>query len=145
MKKLTLILLLALGVMAVRAEIDSAKRREIEKMMRLTGMEKMVDQLMSQMITTFRTSYPDVPESFWDKFKSKMNSRDLIEKLIPLYDKYYTTEDLKAVNTFYETPAGRKIISTLPRLMSEAMEVGKEWGAQVGREVAAEIKAERGK
>lgn len=145
MKKITFILLIALGVLAVRAEIDTAKRREIEKMMRLTGMEKLVDGMMGQMITTFKSTYSDVPEDFWDKFKAKMNSRDLIEKLIPLYDKYYTTDDLKAVNAFYETPAGQKIISTLPKLMTEAMAVGKQWGEKVGREVAAEVKAERGK
>ena len=145
MKKLVFILLLAVGVLAVRAEIAADKRREIEKMLRLSGMEKMMDQMMDQMIASFKTTITDVPPEFWEKFKKNMNSRELIDKFIPLYDKYFTTDDLKAVNAFYETPAGQKILTTMPKVMSEAMTIGQQWGEQAGRRAAAEAEAERKK
>lgn len=110
------------------ADLTPEKRKEIEKMLRLTGMEKLMDQMKTQMLSSFRTEIKEVPEVFWTKFEQKMDMRELIEKIIPLYDKYYTLEDLKAVNAFYESPAGKRVLSTLPQIMQEAMLIGNEWG-----------------
>ena len=71
-----------------------------------------------------------------------MNTRDLIEKIIPVYDKYYTIEDLKAINAFYETSAGQKVLSALPQLMQETLKIGEEWGQKIGQEAAEEAEKE---
>jgi len=42
------------------------------------------------------------------------------------------------VNAFYESPAGQRMLSTLPQLMQESMEIGQEWGEKVGRQAAQE-------
>lgn len=126
----------------VRADVAPAKRAEIEKLLQLTGMTKMVDQMKAQMIASIRQSQPQAPAEFWDKFSEKMDARQLIEKIIPIYDKYYTVDDLKAVNQFYASPAGQKIISTLPNVMQESMRAGQEWGAQISQEAAQEVQAE---
>ena len=39
-----------------------------------------------------------------------MDTHELLEMLIPLYDKYYTTEDLKAVNAFLRESNWTEII-----------------------------------
>src|SRR5215469_13530327 len=89
------------AVLASQGDTPPDKRKEIEKMLRLTGMEKLVGQMEMQMITAWKAQMPQVPELFWTKFQQKMDTRELIEKVIPVYDKYYTTEDIKAVNAFY--------------------------------------------
>lgn len=144
MKNLALIFVFILFscASAATAEIAKEKRQQIEKMLRLTGMEKLLDQMKTQMLSGFRTQMPEVPRTFWDKFEEKMDMRALIEKIIPLYDKYYTLEDLKAVNAFYETKAGQKILSTLPQLMQESMEIGQEWGEKIGKQAADEAEQE---
>lgn len=125
------------------AEITPEKRVEIEKLLKLSGMEKLVDQLMGQMITSLKPSFPDVPEEFWVKFAKGMDAKELIARIVPIYDKYYTIEDLRAVNAFYETSAGQKVLSTLPQIMKESMQAGQEWGASVGERVAREVEASR--
>jgi hypothetical protein len=144
MKKLFIIALLIICsyVSNARAEISPEKRKEVEKMLRLTGMEKLVTQMEHQMISAFQKQIPDVPEDFWSRFEKKLDVRELIEKIIPIYDKYYTLEDLKAVNAFYESPAGQKILSTLPQVMQEAVKIGQEWGEQIGKQAAAEAEEE---
>ena len=97
---------------------------------------------MNQLIASFKTQMPQVPEAFWTKFQQKMDTRELINKIIPIYDKYYTIEDLKAVNAFYETPAGQKVLSTLPQIMQESMKVGQEWGQKMGKQAADEAEQE---
>jgi len=40
----------------------------------------------------------------------------------PLYDKYFTEEDLQAMIDFYKTPTGKKTISVMPQLLQESMQ-----------------------
>lgn len=111
-------------------------------MLQLTGMEKLMVQMKTQMVSGLKTEMKQVPESFWEKFQQKMDTRELLEKIIPLYDKYYTMDDLKAVNAFYESPAGKKVLSTLPQIMQESVAIGQEWGAKIGRQAAEEVAKE---
>jgi hypothetical protein len=124
------------GVMPVE------KRQEIQKMLRLTGVEKLMGQMLTQLMGGLRAQMPDVPEVFWTKFQQKIDTHELMDKIIPLYDKYYTTEDLKAINAFYESPAGQKVLRTLPQIMQESVKVGQEWGERIGKQAAEEAEIE---
>ena len=141
MKHVRILLVFAFffGATFARAEIDAEKRKEITTMLKLTGMEGLVDQMMGQMLAGLRQQSPQVPAEFWDSFSKKVRGADLIEKLLPLYDKYYSLEDLKAVNAFYSSPAGQRVLSTLPSIMQESMVIGQEWGQQVGQQAMQEI------
>jgi hypothetical protein len=74
-----------------------------------------------------------------------MDVNELIEKLMPIYDKYYTLEDLKAVNAFYESPAGQRLLVVAPMAMQDAMKIGQEWGEKLGKEAATEAEQEANK
>jgi hypothetical protein len=136
------LVLVASVTFSARADVSAEKRKEIEKMLRLTGMEKLVGQMQTQMIASLKAQMPQASQLFWTKFQQKIDTRDLIEKLIPIYDKYYTTEDIRAVNAFYETPTGQKLISTLPQVMQEAMKVGQEYGEKMAKQAAEEAEQE---
>jgi hypothetical protein len=140
-RKLIVLLSLALALSA-HAEIAATKRAEIDKMLRLTGMEKLMDQMKTQMLDGLKSSMPDAPAGFWEKFSAKMDTRELLEKIIPIYDQYYTIEDLRAVNAFYSSPAGQKVLSSLPQVMQASMKAGQEWGEKIGQEAAEEVAGE---
>ena len=145
MKKLFIIALMVLGsfVSLARADITPEKRVEIEKLFRLTGSEKLMTQMMGQMVAAMTKGRPDVGDDFWNRFTQKMDMHELIEKIIPVYDKYYTLDDLKAINAFYESPAGHKILSSLPQVMKESMQIGQAWSEKIGRQAATEIQREK--
>lgn len=128
--------------MVARADIAPEKRAEIEKLMKLTGMERLVDQMMHQMIGNFRQSMQEVPNEFWDQFAKKVKASDMIELVMPVYDKYYSLEDLRAVNAFYSSPAGQRVLSTMPQVMQECMVIGQKWGEKIGQEAVEAAKAE---
>ena len=123
---------------AARADISPEKRQEIEKLLTVTGMTNLMDQMKGQMINSLRSTMPNVPADFWTKFEAKMDSGQLISKLIPVYDKYYTLEDLRAVNAFYQSPTGQKLLSTLPSVMQEGMQIGQKWGQEIAQAAAKE-------
>jgi uncharacterized protein len=130
---------------SVGAEISPEKRVEIEKMLRLTGMERLMDQMKGQMITGLKPTAPTLPDAFWERIEKELDMGELIEQILPVYDKYYTLEDLRAVNGFYSSPAGQKILKTLPEVMQESMKIGQEWGEKIGERVGREVVAEQAK
>lgn len=111
-------------------------------MLRLTGMQKLMDQMKSQMLTGLRNQMQDVPEEFWTRFEKKLDVNELIEKLIPIYDKYYSLEDLRAVNAFYASEVGQRLVATLPKITQESMAVGMEWGKRIGEQAEREAREE---
>jgi hypothetical protein len=142
-KLLPLVLLIFIACHSpAQQEISQDKRAEIDKMLRLTGMEKLAGQMMSQMMSMMQQQMPDVPKEFWTKFQAKADVHELVEKIIPLYDKYYSLEDLKAINAFYESPIGQKMLLTLPQITQESMKIGQDWGMKIGRHAEQEAQKE---
>jgi hypothetical protein len=47
----------------------------------------------------------------------------MIDEMVPLYARYYTVEDMKAMAAFYRTPTGRKTLTLMPKLMNESMQI----------------------
>jgi hypothetical protein len=110
--------------------IKSEKQTEIEKMIQLIGIKQMIDQMSAQMLTQLKTSNPNMPESYWTKVQIAMSAQSLLDKMIPIYDKYFTLEELKETNKFYSSPVGQGLVTKLPIIMQESSSVGKEWGAE---------------
>ena len=74
-----------------------------------------------------------------------MDMHELLEELVPVYDKYYTLADLKTVNAFYETPTGQKVLAALPQITQESMQIGQAWGQRIGAQIMAEAQQEKSK
>jgi hypothetical protein len=127
------------------APVDPAKVIEIRKLLELTGTVKITKQVMDQMITGFRSQNNSVSSEFWDRFEKEMDIDGLVNKMIPIYAKYYTLDDLKTVNTFYQTPTGQRVLAATPQIMQESMGIGREWGQQVVSKLLAELKEEKEK
>jgi len=121
------------------APIDPVKEVEIRKLIQLSGTERMMDQMKAQMFTMFRQKAGTLPPEFWTKLDKEMDSKQLLDKLIPIYDKYYTLDDLKAVNAFYLSPVGQRILQNQPLVLKESMAVGRQWGQQAAMKTMVEM------
>ncbi len=49
---------------------------------------------------------------------------EIIEEIVPLYARHFTANELHQIAVFYKTPAGAKMLVTMPQVMSEAMVIG---------------------
>ena len=52
----------------------------------------------------------------------------LVDLMTPVYQKNITLEDLKEINKFYQTPAGKRISGAQPKIAVESTQVGQQWG-----------------
>ena len=124
---------------AVPTAIAPEKKALIEKIFALTGAKSLMESQLNLIIPMTKKTNPEIPDEFWCRFSKKMNMEDLANQIYPIYDKYFTVEDLKAFITFYETPAGQKMVKTMPQMMQEMTTTCSQWGASVGKEVSAEM------
>jgi hypothetical protein len=121
---------------------NEALRKDIQKLLILTGSDQVAIQIMNQMITMFKQSSPQVPEEFWQEFmkEAEANVADLNNLVIPIYAKYLSHEEIKELIRFYETPVGQKILKVLPQIMQESMVAGQQWGQQLGEKAVTKLK-----
>ena len=55
-----------------------------------------------------------------------------VDLVIPVYDKYYSDADIKALIKFYQLDIGKKTIKVMPSLIGESMKIGQAWGQKLG-------------
>ena len=133
----------AAGVVPVM--IDPVKENEIRRMIDLSGVKRTMGVATSRMLQSVELRYPSVPKEVWARMASEMNTDDLINRLVPVYDHFYTLEDLRAINAFYSSPSGQHLVSVQPELTAAAMQTGEQWGREVAARVMSEIQAEQAK
>ncbi|GAB4231320.1 MAG: hypothetical protein Tsb0034_03610 [Ekhidna sp.] len=105
----------------------------------LTGTDKLSLQMMDQMLTQFSSVFPDVPSEVWDEFRNEVNMDEFMQLIIPVYEKYFTHDDIEVLIEFYKTPVGKKTIAVMPSVMQESMQIGQEWGLQISERVRVKL------
>lgn len=141
MKKLTLaIALLLMSTLSFAQETQIQK--DIRHLLEISGSGELGLQVANQMVGNYKLMLPNVPDKFWDEFMASIQPDDLIELVIPIYEKYYSLGDIKAMISFYNSEVGKKMISVTPMIMQESMVVGQAWGAELGEQVIIKLQKE---
>ena len=120
----------------------STKTEKVRQLLELMGSGKLAEQVAGQMITLFQNAYTDVDKQFWDEFSKEMKTAELLELIVPIYEKYYTEEEVEQLITFYKTPLGKKVTESLPMITQESMEAGRMWGEGIGMKVVQRLREE---
>ena len=137
---------------AVEKKVDPVKEADIRKLLDLLGTPIIMRQTMQTMEASIKPmmekSLPPgeyrqtLVDMFFERFQSKLNTQKLVELAIPVYDKYFSDEDIKGMIQFYQTPLGQKTIKALPQLTAELAAAGQKMGADVARQSMLEVLAE---
>lgn len=135
-----------------QAKVESGKRDDIRRLLALTSAGELANEAMDNSEKNIRPlltgalpagEYRDkLVDLFFDKFHSKRDTNQLVELIVPIYDKYYTDEEVKGLIALYQTPLGKKMLAALPKIMSESQAAGAQWGQQLGRQCMMEVLAE---
>ena len=98
----------------VTEAITDEKRNLIFRLMEANGARQSMSQIFNQIIA-------QAPAEAQGKYRGLFKVDEVISRLVPIYAKYYTTEDLKALITFYKSPLGQKHIGVTPFVLEESM------------------------
>jgi hypothetical protein len=64
---------------------------------------------------------------------------EMIDGIVPIYQKHLTRRELAAITEFYSSPAGQKILNEMPAILAESMQVGGEIGRRAFSAKSAEF------
>lgn len=133
-------------------KIDPTKEADIRRLLQLTGAGDLGIQSMTAMESTMRPMITNalppgdyrekLIDLFFEKFHSKVGSATVVDLMVPVYDKYFSDDDIKNLIQIYQTPTGQKLLSVLPKVISESRDAGEKWGEQLGRQCMIEVLAE---
>ncbi len=80
-------------------------------------------QERQQITNKFNQEITSIVQKYNRMFLERINYQQIVEEVYyPIYDKYFTEEDLQALIEFYQTPTGRKTIEFMPQLFQESMQ-----------------------
>jgi hypothetical protein len=134
--------LVALALLvATPAFAESPKEKDIRKLLALTGAAQLGNQVMHQVLEQFKKGMPNVPPAFWAELSTELNADDLMEKLIPVYDRHLSAQEVKDIIKFYETPSGKKLLAAQPAMVTESTTIGQEWGRDIAERVLKKLQA----
>jgi uncharacterized protein len=132
--------------------IDPQKEARIRELMDLTGAKNLGQELIQAGMDQFRSSVqdsqPDNPrakqfvDAFVSRFQKHFDPTSLTERIVPIYDKYLTNDDLKGLIDYYHSPLGQRMLKSLPELTRESQAVGFAMGQKAAQETMDELKAD---
>jgi hypothetical protein len=109
-----------------------------------------VAKQMHQMIHDEIKTQPNLPADFEARMDKMMDDMfknfptdDLLQAMIPAYQKHLTKGDVDSLTAFYSTPTGQKILKEMPAMTAEAMQASsgiiQKMMAQAQQRVQTEI------
>jgi hypothetical protein len=157
-----------LGAAQQSAADTPATKEDVEKYLEVTHARAMMKQIMDVMTKQVHQMVHEQISKDLDKlppdFESRMNKMtddmvktlpvdEMLDAMIPVYQKHWTKGDVAALVAFYSTPTGQKVLRELPSTMAEAMQalqpiMQKQMKGMVERvqqEVAQTVKDSRAK
>jgi hypothetical protein len=131
------------------ASIDPAKEASIRNMFEVLGMAKMMQQVIAGMSDSMKpmlmSSLPPgayrerLADLFFQRFQSKLRVEQLLDLAVPIYNKYFSLEEVEGLTRFYQTPLGQKALSVLPQSMIEMQTASMKLGEELGRKAMIEV------
>lgn len=95
----------------------------IQKMMEVQS--KSMQQLFHDQLEKENAVPPDFDahmKKAMDDLIKNMPVDDMIQAMIPSYQKHFTRGDIQAMNAFYSSPVGQKVLQELPVVSQEGMQ-----------------------
>ena len=114
--------LLLLSISPISQADNKSHVEEVDKLFKLTQMEKKIDESVDSVLQLQLRQNPQLEKHSKEmrKFFTKYIGWDALKvDLAAMYMETFTEDELKAINNFYITPAGQKVINSLPQLVQK--------------------------
>jgi uncharacterized protein len=133
----TLCLLVSAPAFAQTSDSDPATKDDIDRYFRvmhshdmmqkmLAGMAKPMHQLAHEQCAKDKDKLPADCEARLNKMMDDMFNQmpfdEMMQAMVPAYQKHFTKGDIDALVAFYSGPTGQKLLNELPAIMAESME-----------------------
>ena len=110
-------------VVSSATEDPAEKRTLILKFIDVFGTRASLTHNFEGMLNVLSQQKPQEAQKISDRVKVD----EIIERLIPLYGKHFTAEELKTYIDFYSSAKGQKLIASIGAIMKESIQVSADY------------------
>jgi hypothetical protein len=133
----TLCLALSAPLMAQTSDNEPATRDDVILYLRTMHSHDMLQRTLEVQSQSMQRLFKDqtlrnktaVPPDFDARMKRMMEDYvknmpmdEITQAMIPTYQKHFTRGEMQAMNAFYSSPVGQKVIEELPAVLQEGMQ-----------------------
>ena len=126
-----------------QGKIDAEKEKLIRSVLARTKEVEMAQERMLQALAGMKQLMTRVPEKYWEKYRNFISPEDLQNRLVQVYDKHYTKEELKELLRFYDSPLGKKISDEAVPILRDSMQIAQEMSRRAATALSEEMRTER--
>ena len=135
------------------ASVPEPLRADILRLIKTTQASNMAElvgnAVAQQLANNLRAADPSIsPKAFRiieeetsKIFTNPATVNGLMERLMPVFAKYYTDQDVRGMIAFYKTPLGQKMIRTTPKVAQASLQIGEAWGRELAPKLVKNIQA----
>jgi uncharacterized protein len=120
---------------------DPAKVVDIRKFFAVTNVEQTAFADIGQMMELQKQANPQIPAEFWPELRKALKPAELIERMVPVYDKHFTHEQIKAWIKFFESEPGQAFLKQQPAVLQESALAGQAYIQEVGGPILHRLKS----
>jgi hypothetical protein len=85
--------------------------QQVRKLMDAIGLGRSMSQMNTQIATSMKEALPCVASNYWQDFIDQAGSTEFIGRLVPIYQKHFTAEEVDGLVKFYSSPLGQKVLT----------------------------------
>ncbi len=131
------------AVQAAPQAVDSggASAQQVRELMDVVGLRRILTQMDSVMVQQIERVLPCVAATTVEtSFSSTQAQDDILNRMVPVYQRHFTSADIQGLLTFYRSPLGQKVLREMPATMQEGMQIGRQWGQERAQAMVAQLK-----
>jgi uncharacterized protein len=135
-----LVCLVASSICAAQVTVsvapDAASKEDVRKLFDVMASREQVTQMMQQLFAQMRTlsrqqvkqRHPDISDDDLarmdrqsEEFLKDFPLNDMLNDMVPVYQRHFTKSDIDALTAFYSSSAGQKFLHEMPAVTAETM------------------------
>jgi hypothetical protein len=100
------------------------------------------ENMINNLAETRRISPPFVPQALWEDMRSELIKVDVMALTVPIYQKYFSESDMRAIVAFHRTAPGKKLLQVQQPMFAEVSAALNRKTEEIARAVYQKHEAE---
>jgi len=152
LKKLLIVAAIAAATVASADELTAAKRTQIKTLLELTGIKSLPEQIANNTVQSWVPGIKQLDPKFPDKgfaitrdaFVAALNAKTdvpggLLEQVTLVYHNAFTAPEISDLLKFYQSAAGKKLLSVQVKLNGETFQTAMKWADSLSGDIDKSI------
>jgi len=106
----------------------TAKHEDIVQLLNVNGQDQLPTKVIHELKKRLKPNSARITLRFLKEFDNEASLNEIRERIISVYDKYLSHDDIKALIAFFQTPAGQAFVKMNPQIIEESTKIAMEWG-----------------